>query len=79
MKSSLRRPSSVHGLDYRVDATVSRTDGFRDLASKDYEIKPVPELAPWRPHPKNFALDIRHLIETPDSFSLITRRPTQSL
>src|ERR1700761_9745018 len=33
-------PTGINGLDYRVDATVSHVDGFRDLHSHDYEVRP---------------------------------------
>ena len=63
-------PTTVQGLDYRVDATVSRADGFRDLASQDYEVRPA---FSWHfgDHTVDFALDMRHLDETPDSDGLI--------
>lgn len=63
-------PSTVPGLDYRIDATASRSDGFRDLASRDYEIRPA---FTWHlgDHTLGFALDARHLEQTPDSYGLI--------
>ena len=33
-------PTGIAGLNYRVDATFSRADGFRDLYSRDDEIRP---------------------------------------
>jgi iron complex outermembrane recepter protein len=63
-------PSTVPGLDYRIDATVSHADGFRDLESQDYEIRPD---FTWHfgDHTFEFALDARHLDQTPDSYGLI--------
>ncbi len=63
-------PSTVPGLDYRIDATVSHADGFRDLESQDYEIRPD---FTWHfgDHTFEFALDVRHLDQTPDSYGLI--------
>ena len=63
-------PSTVPGLDYRIDATASRTDGFRDLAAQDYEIRPA---FTWHlgNHTIGFALDARHIDQTPDSYGLI--------
>ncbi|MBS0240136.1 MAG: TonB-dependent receptor [Proteobacteria bacterium] len=63
-------PSTIPGLDYRIDATASRTDGFRDLASQDYEIRPA---FTWRlgDHTVGFALDARHIDQTPDSYGFI--------
>ncbi len=63
-------PTSIPGLNYRIDATVSRSDGFRDLANRDYEIRPSLE---WQvgTHTLDFALDLRHISETPDSYGII--------
>jgi iron complex outermembrane receptor protein len=63
-------PTGISGLNYRVDATFSRSDGFRDLYSRDDEIRP--ELQ-WQlgSHTINFALDLRQIHETPDSYGLI--------
>ena len=63
-------PSTVPGLDYRIDAMASQTDGFRDLAAQDYEIRPA---FSWHlgDHTIGFALDVRHLDQTPDSYGLI--------
>jgi iron complex outermembrane recepter protein len=33
-------PTTIPGLNYRVDATFSHADGFRDLGNHDYEIRP---------------------------------------
>jgi iron complex outermembrane recepter protein len=63
-------PTTVDGLNYRLDTTFSRTDGFRDLAGRDYEIRP--EFS-WHVenHTFTFALDARHIEQTPDSYGLI--------
>jgi iron complex outermembrane receptor protein len=63
-------PATVDGLNYRLDTTFSRTDGFRDLAGRDYEIRP--EFS-WHVenHTFTFALDARHIEQTPDSYGLI--------
>ncbi|CAA2141690.1 TonB-dependent siderophore receptor [Hyphomicrobium sp. ghe19] len=63
-------PSTLPGLDYRVDATVSHSDGFRDLESQDYEIRPD-FIWHFGDHTFEFALDARHLDQTPDSYGLI--------
>jgi iron complex outermembrane receptor protein len=34
-------PTGITGLNYRVDGTFSRSDGFRDLYSRDDEIRPA--------------------------------------
>ncbi|HEY3790480.1 MAG TPA: TonB-dependent receptor, partial [Bradyrhizobium sp.] len=63
-------PTIIDGLNYRLDATVSRTDGFRDLAARDYELRPA---FSWQvqDHTYSFALDVRHIEQTPDSYGLI--------
>jgi iron complex outermembrane recepter protein len=63
-------PTTIDGLNYRLDTTFSRADGFRDLASRDYEIRP--EFS-WHveDHTLTFALDARHIEQKPDSYGLI--------
>src|ERR1700722_15031732 len=63
-------PTGIAGLNYRVDATFSRADGFRDLYSRDDEIRPQLQ---WQlgSHTINFTLDLRQTHETPDSYGLI--------
>ena len=63
-------PTGVNGLDYRIDATVSHTDGFRDLAGRDREIRPAFRWQ-WGNHLTDLALDLRNIHETPDSYGLI--------
>ena len=57
-------PSSVPGLNYRIDGTASHTDGFRSLKASDYEIRP--DVA-WtvNNHTLEFSLDARQLHQTP--------------
>jgi iron complex outermembrane receptor protein len=33
-------PTTIDGLNYRLDTTFSRADGFRDLGYQDYEVRP---------------------------------------
>ncbi|WP_197684976.1 TonB-dependent receptor [Bradyrhizobium canariense] len=63
-------PTTIDGLNYRIDTTFSRADGFRDLASRDYEVRPE---FTWhvQDHTLTFALDARHIEQTPDSYGLI--------
>ena len=63
-------PTNITGLNYRLDAYFSRADGFRDLASQDYELRPE---FTWHvgDHTLSFALDTRHIQQTPDSYGLI--------
>lgn len=63
-------PTGIAGLNYRVDATFARSDGFRDLASRDYEVRP--ELQ-WQlgQHTIEFSLDLRDTHQTPDSYGII--------
>jgi iron complex outermembrane recepter protein len=63
-------PTTLPGLSYRVDGTFSRSDGFRDLASHDYEILPQLQYK-WAGHTTNVAVDIRQINETPDSYGII--------
>ena len=63
-------PTTIEGLNYRVDGTLSRSDGFRDLNSHDYEIRPD---FMWtvNNHVFEFALDARQTHQTPDSYGLL--------
>lgn len=63
-------PTGVAGLNYRIDATFSHSDGFRELRNHDYEVRPELE---WHvnSHTIDFAADIREIHETPDSYGLI--------
>jgi iron complex outermembrane recepter protein len=63
-------PTTVDGLSYRIDTTFAGGQGFRDLTSRDFEIRP--EFS-WHvgDHTLNFALDARHIEQTPDSYGLI--------
>jgi iron complex outermembrane recepter protein len=63
-------PTGVAGLNYRIDATFSRADGFRALRSHDYEVRPALE---WHVsnHMIDLAVDAREIHETPDSYGLI--------
>ena len=63
-------PTSIPGLNYRIDGTASHTDGFRDLKASDYEIRPD---VVWNVnnHTLEFSLDARQLNQTPDSYGII--------
>ncbi|WP_133646833.1 TonB-dependent receptor [Paraburkholderia flava] len=63
-------PTGISGLNYRVDATVSRTDGFRDLSGRDYEVRPDLQ---WQlgQHKIEFSLDLRDSHQTPDSYGIV--------
>ncbi len=63
-------PTTIQGLNYRINSTFARADGFRDLGYRDYEIRPE---FTWHvgDHTLNFSLDVRHLDQTPDSYGLI--------
>lgn len=63
-------PTGVNGLDYRIDATVSHTDGFRDLVARDREVRPAFRWQ-WGNHVTDLAFDLRDIHETPDSYGLI--------
>ncbi|HUN95345.1 MAG TPA: TonB-dependent receptor [Bradyrhizobium sp.] len=63
-------PTTIDGLNYRLDTTFTHSDGFRDLANQDYEVRPE---FTWhvQDHTLTFALDARHIQQTPDSYGLI--------
>lgn len=63
-------PTSIAGLNYRIDGTFAGGGAFRDLNSRDYEIRPEFQ---WHvnDHTFTFALDARHIEQTPDSYGLI--------
>jgi iron complex outermembrane recepter protein len=63
-------PTTIDGLNYRIDTTFAGGQGFRDLPSKDFEVRP--EFS-WHTgdHTFTFALDARHIEQTPDSYGLI--------
>ncbi|HLI20352.1 MAG TPA: TonB-dependent siderophore receptor [Stellaceae bacterium] len=62
--------TNLPGLDFRIDATVAHADGFRDLESEDYELRPS---FTWQlgDHTLDFSVDTRHIHETPDSYGII--------
>jgi iron complex outermembrane recepter protein len=68
-------PTTIQGLNYRVDGFASRSDGFRDLGSHDYEIRPDFTWA-INDHNFEFSLDARDVHQTPDSYGLIYFRGT---
>lgn len=63
-------PTTVPGLNYRVDGLFQHSDGFRDLESANYEVRPE-----WSwthdNHVTTFAVDLRHLERTPDSYGIL--------
>jgi len=63
-------PTSIPGLNYRIDGTASHTDGFRGLKGSDYEIRP--DLL-WNVnnHTVEFSLDARQLNNATDSYGII--------
>jgi iron complex outermembrane receptor protein len=63
-------PTTLPGLSYRIDGTFSHADGFRDLASHDYEVLPQLQYQ-WAGHTTNLALDLRQINETPDSYGIV--------
>ena len=66
----LTGPTGISGLNYRIDATFSHSDGFRSLSSHDYEVRP--SLGLQLPnHVIDFAVDARHMHETPDSYGIL--------
>ena len=58
------------GVTYALDALAQHADGFRSLASGDYELRPV---LGWTTgsHAMQFSVDARYLQRTPDSYGII--------
>jgi iron complex outermembrane receptor protein len=63
-------PTTIPGLNYRVDGLLQHSDGFRNLESANYEVRPVLQ---WNKdnHVTTFALDYRHIERTPDAYGII--------
>ena len=63
-------PTGVSGLDYRVDATGASSDGFRDLAYWNKEIRAALQ---WKlgDHKFGFSIEAQDTRSTPDSYGLI--------
>jgi iron complex outermembrane recepter protein len=63
-------PTTVPGLNYRVDGLLQHSDGFRDLKSANYEFRPVLQ---WTKdnHVTTLAFDVRHIERTPDAYGVV--------
>lgn len=63
-------PTGIDGLNYRVDATAGRSDGYRDLGSWNKEIRPDLQ---WKigDHKVEFSIDAQDYMATPDSYGII--------
>ena len=63
-------PTGIDGLNYRVDIGGGRSDGYRDLASWNKEIRPDLQ---WKigDHKIEFSIDAQDYMATPDSYGLI--------
>ncbi|HEX3860236.1 MAG TPA: TonB-dependent receptor [Stellaceae bacterium] len=63
-------PTGIDGLDFRADATVAHSGGFRDLESDDYELR---QSFTWhlKDHTLDVSIDLRHINQVPDSYGLI--------
>jgi len=63
-------PTGVDGLNFRLDAEASRSDGYRDLSSSNQEIRPDLQ---WTvsDHKIGLSVDAQHYMATPDSYGLI--------
>ncbi|MEM5451186.1 TonB-dependent receptor [Burkholderia sp. JPY164] len=63
-------PTGLSGLNYRVDATGARSDGYRSLSYWDKEIRPAVE---WKfgDHKIDFSLEAQDSRSTPDSYGII--------
>lgn len=63
-------PTTIPGLNYRVDSTFSGSDGFRDLSNTDFEIRPD-FLWTINNHTFEFSVDARKISQTPDSYGMV--------
>jgi iron complex outermembrane recepter protein len=63
-------PTTIKGLNYRVDGYFSNSDGYRDLGSSDFEIRPD-FLWTVNDHTFEFTVDARKTHQTPDSYGMI--------
>jgi iron complex outermembrane receptor protein len=63
-------PTHVDGLNFRVDGLAQHSNGFRSLASGDYELRTVVSYTVGE-HVMLFAVDGRYLQATPDPAGLI--------
>jgi iron complex outermembrane receptor protein len=63
-------PTGLPGLDFRIDGQIQHSDGFRDLASTDDEIRPEFSWAVGR-HLFTVTLDARYIEAKPDPAGLI--------
>ena len=63
-------PTGIAGLDFRIDALAQRSDGFRSLASGDFEIRPELSWTIGR-HLLSLTIDARDIDATPDPAGLI--------
>jgi iron complex outermembrane receptor protein len=63
-------PTAIPGLNYRIDGLLAHSDGFRNLESANYEVRPVLQ---WNKdnHVTTFALDYRHIERTPDAYGIV--------
>ena len=63
-------PTGIDGLNYRVDVGGGRTDGYRDLASWNKEIRPDLQ---WKigNHKIELSIDAQDYMATPDSYGMI--------
>jgi iron complex outermembrane receptor protein len=63
-------PTTIPGLNYRIDGLLQHSDGFRNLESANYEVRPVLQ---WNKdnHVTTFALDYRHIERTPDAYGIV--------
>jgi iron complex outermembrane receptor protein len=63
-------PTTIPGLNYRIDGLLAHSDGFRNLSSANYEVRPVLQ---WNKdnHVTTFALDYRHIERTPDAYGIV--------
>jgi iron complex outermembrane recepter protein len=63
-------PTTVPGLNYRVDGLFQHSDGFRDISSANYELRPEWS---WQHdnHVTTVAVDVRNIDRNTDSYGIL--------
>lgn len=63
-------PTTVPGMNYRIDGLIDHSDGFRDQKSATYELRPTISWA-GDGHIVTLSVDVRHIERTPDPFGIL--------
>ena len=71
-------PTTIPGLTYRIDGLFQHSDGFRDISSANYELRPEWS---WKHdnHVTTVALDVRDIDRTTDSYGILYFKDRKSV